>query len=28
MGRDESYFRAKKRVDNLKVFYIHLTIYI
>ncbi|MFB5093055.1 2TM domain-containing protein [Bacillus cereus] len=28
MERDESYFRTKKRVDNLKTFYMHLTIYI
>ncbi|HDR4462145.1 TPA: 2TM domain-containing protein [Bacillus cereus] len=28
MGRDESYFQTKKRVDNLKTFYMHLTIYI
>ncbi|HDR6268593.1 hypothetical protein CN602_22520 [Bacillus cereus] len=28
MGRDESYCQTKKRVNNLKTFYIHLTIYI
>ncbi|MBS9803329.1 2TM domain-containing protein [Bacillus cereus] len=28
MERDESYLRAKKRMENLKAFYIHLTIYI
>lgn len=28
MERDENYLRAKKRVENLKAFYIHLTIYI
>jgi hypothetical protein len=26
--RDENYLRAKKRVENLKAFYIHLTVYI
>jgi hypothetical protein len=26
--RDEIYLRAKKRVENLKAFYIHLTVYI
>lgn len=28
MERDEKYLRAKKRVENLKAFYIHLTVYI
>ncbi|CAH2463256.1 MULTISPECIES: 2TM domain-containing protein [Bacillus] len=28
MERDENYLRAKKRVENLKAFYIHLTVYI
>ncbi|HDR7795937.1 TPA: 2TM domain-containing protein [Bacillus luti] len=28
MERDESYLRAKKRVENLKGFYMHLTVYI
>ncbi|MED1511103.1 MULTISPECIES: 2TM domain-containing protein [Bacillus] len=28
MERDEVYLRAKKRVENLKAFYIHLTVYI
>ncbi|MGH0431936.1 2TM domain-containing protein [Bacillus mycoides] len=28
MERDEIYLRAKKRVENLKAFYIHLTVYI
>ncbi|MGF9854814.1 2TM domain-containing protein [Bacillus paramobilis] len=28
MEQDEVYLRAKKRVENLKAFYIHLTIYI
>ncbi|MCU4788394.1 2TM domain-containing protein [Bacillus cereus] len=28
MERNENYLRAKKRVENLKVFYIHLTVYI
>ncbi|PER12479.1 histidine kinase [Bacillus cereus] len=28
MERDENYLRAKKRVENLKTFYIHLTVYI
>ena len=28
MERNENYLRAKKRVENLKAFYIHLTIYI
>lgn len=28
MERDESYLRAKKRVENLKSFYIHLTVYV
>ncbi|MBK5429105.1 2TM domain-containing protein [Bacillus sp. TH30] len=26
--RDEVYLRAKKRMENLKAFYIHLTVYI
>ncbi|EJQ45799.1 hypothetical protein IEE_02177 [Bacillus cereus BAG5X1-1] len=28
MERDEIYLRAKKRMENLKAFYIHLTVYI
>jgi len=28
MERDENYLRAKKRVENLKSFYIHLTVYV
>lgn len=28
MEKDERYVRAKKRVENLKAFYIHLTVYI
>ncbi|EJQ00061.1 MULTISPECIES: 2TM domain-containing protein [Bacillus] len=28
MERDEVYLRAKKRMENLKAFYIHLTVYI
>lgn len=28
MERDEIYLRAKKRVENLKAFYIHLMIYV
>ncbi|MDA2238030.1 MULTISPECIES: 2TM domain-containing protein [unclassified Bacillus cereus group] len=28
MERDENYLRAKKRVENLKAFYIHLALYI
>ncbi|MGN4613412.1 2TM domain-containing protein [Bacillus cereus group sp. MYBK71-2] len=28
MERNENYLRAKKRVENLKAFYIHLTVYI
>ncbi|PEO36924.1 2TM domain-containing protein [Bacillus wiedmannii] len=28
MERDEVYLRAKKRVENLQAFYIHLTVYI
>ena len=28
MEKDERYLRAKKRVENLKGFYIHLTVYI
>jgi hypothetical protein len=28
MEKDEIYSRAKKRVQNLKAFYIHLTVYI
>lgn len=28
MERNEAYLRAKKRVENLKAFYIHLTVYI
>ncbi|MFD2445307.1 2TM domain-containing protein [Bacillus sp. CGMCC 1.16607] len=28
MERDEKYLRAKKRVQNLKAFYIHLTVYV
>ncbi|MCH4568542.1 2TM domain-containing protein [Bacillus sp. ES1-5] len=28
MERDENYLRAKKRVENLKAFYIHLAVYI
>ncbi|MGG5737908.1 MULTISPECIES: 2TM domain-containing protein [Bacillus cereus group] len=28
MERDENYLRAKKRVENLQAFYIHLTVYI
>lgn len=28
MAQDEKYIRAKKRVEQLKGFYIHLTIYI
>ncbi|NEU31672.1 2TM domain-containing protein [bacterium LRH843] len=28
MEADEQYARAKKRVQNLKAFYIHLTVYI
>ena len=28
MEQDEVYLRAKKRVENLKAFYIHLTVYI
>ncbi|RBP30214.1 MULTISPECIES: 2TM domain-containing protein [Bacillus] len=28
MERDEVYLRAKKRIENLKAFYIHLTVYI
>ncbi|MGE7636009.1 2TM domain-containing protein [Bacillus paramycoides] len=28
MEQDEIYLRAKKRVENLKAFYIHLTVYI
>ena len=28
MEQDEVYLRAKKRVQNLKSFYIHLTVYI
>ncbi|MCC2501833.1 2TM domain-containing protein, partial [Bacillus paranthracis] len=27
MERDENYLRAKKRVENLKAFYIHLALY-
>lgn len=28
MEQDEVYLRAKKRVENLQAFYIHLTVYI
>lgn len=28
MEIDDKYLRAKKRVENLKAFYIHLTVYI
>ncbi|WP_018393670.1 2TM domain-containing protein [Bacillus sp. 37MA] len=28
MEKDEKYLRAKKRVENLKAFYIHLTVYV
>ncbi|MCU5224707.1 MULTISPECIES: 2TM domain-containing protein [Bacillus] len=28
MERNENYLRAKKRVENLKAFYIHLMVYI
>ncbi|MFB6468878.1 2TM domain-containing protein [Cytobacillus sp. Hz8] len=28
MEKDEKYLRAKKKVQNLKAFYIHLTVYI
>lgn len=28
MEQDEKYLRAKKRVENLKAFYIHLTVFI
>ena len=28
MERDDVYLRAKKRVENLKAFYIHLMVYI
>lgn len=28
MENDERYLRAKKQVENLKAFYIHLTVYI
>ncbi|WP_409304468.1 2TM domain-containing protein [Peribacillus sp. SCS-155] len=28
MEQDEKYIRAKKKVQNLKAFYIHLTVYV
>lgn len=28
MEKDEKYLRAKKRVEQLKAFYIHLTVYV
>ncbi len=28
MGEGEKYLRAKKRVENLKAFYIHLAVYL
>jgi len=28
MGKDENYLQAKKRVENLKSFYIHFTVYV
>jgi hypothetical protein len=28
MEKDKKYLRAKKRVQNLKAFYIHLTVYV
>lgn len=28
MEKDEKYLKAKRRVQNLKAFYLHLTVYI